>query len=251
MKDGLDLAIRFSYRVNHLRYCGPKEAEEAFTAYLERKEHPQHVKECLRRFEGLLPYLDAIAKKHHKDLFDYEVIEAYWVGNELLEGWTTKELCGILDALEKRGLPPSHVKEKKKQLIEGMFPHHAWNVFFVGVGKITGAVPTTLMNMNKCRPSWGTVLEVKEDTLKVRMNEVIFQNKLFLLGKETENDASYLPSMLKEVKPGDAVALHWGFAGLILSKEQQEQLEQYTRRLLSILNCVQRNQEAEEAVASR
>src|SRR3989338_3605551 len=131
MKDGLDLGIRFSYRVNHLRYCGPREAEDVFISYINQKTDPQKVQDCLTRFEGLTPYLYAIAKKHNKNPFDYEVIEAYWIGNKLLEGWTKEEMAEIIDALEKRGLPASLVKEKKEQLIDGMFPHHAYNVFFV------------------------------------------------------------------------------------------------------------------------
>ena len=83
--DGLELAGRFSYITNALGYCGPDCAYEKFLEYVKGNKNTDDIEKALKRFEGLFPYLNAIAKKTGKKFTDYSVVEAYWIGNSLLD----------------------------------------------------------------------------------------------------------------------------------------------------------------------
>src|SRR3989338_6132626 len=134
---GIELAARFSYITNSLRFCGPKEASKQFLQYL--------------------------SKKNNKDIFDYEVIEAYWIGNKLLDNFTDDDNKKIIKKLMQRGLPKSIGLDLIKNLPSGLVPHHNFNVMYVGVGRLTGSVETNLQNMDNYRISYGKVLEVLDD----------------------------------------------------------------------------------------
>ncbi len=164
---GFELALRFSYITNMLRYCGPVEANEQFLEYVEKHDNEEQVMKMLQRFEGLPPYLSAIGKKHGKQMFDYDVVEAYWMGNALLDSFSDDDMKQIIEGLVQRGLPGSIGEDRIAKLPSGMVPCHACNVMYVGVGMLTGSVETTVQNMDNCRISWGKVLEIIDDKLLV------------------------------------------------------------------------------------
>jgi hypothetical protein len=234
--NGTELALRFSYITNSLRFCGPEEAKEQFLQYLDKKDNEDKVKESLLKFEGLRPYFSSIAEKAKKDCFDYKVIEAYWIGNELLDNFNDRDMKEIIVKLMLRGLPSSIADKLIHNLPSGLVPYHNFNVMYVGVGNLTGSVEKTLPNMDNCRISWGKVVEVLQDKLLVQTNLLIKNNNKFELKENERKTAVYLPQMLSNVKKDDVVALHWGFAPLILTEEQLKNLEKYTRLILEVLN---------------
>ena len=64
----------------------------------------------LRRFTGALPYLQLIARANAiADPFDARVVEAYWLGNELLDGVEVRQLYDSL--LERFGKPDEAIAE--------------------------------------------------------------------------------------------------------------------------------------------
>tara|TARA_Y100000031_G_C8225327_1_gene388025 strand:- start:425 stop:1141 length:717 start_codon:yes stop_codon:yes gene_type:complete len=233
---GVELALRFSYITNHLRFCGPKEAEKEFLEYLEKRDNLESVRGCLERFEGLTPYLSAIGLKAGKDRYDYSVVEAYWIGNGLLEGFDDDSLKDIILGLMKRGLPGSVGKRLIEGMPSGLVPHHCFNVFYVGVGQVTGSVETTLTNMENCRVSWGKVVEVLEGSLIVQARVLKRGEKGYFLGEEEVKTVVYLPVMLSGVEKGDWVGIHWGFAASVLTEDQVLNLEKYTLLVLDVVN---------------
>ncbi len=233
--NGVDLALRMSYITNALHFCGPEESNRAFLDYVAGKKDEENVRSCLKRFEGLYPYLSAIAKKHSRDFLDYEVVEAYWFGNALLDAFTLEDMKLIIEKLVSRGLPKSIAERCIHKLRPGMVPHHNFNVLHVGVGKVTGSVPTTLTNMDNCRTSYGKVLEVLPSShLLVDTTALKSENGKIVQVTDTKT-AAYLPDMLGLVKKNDLVALHWGFAAAILTKQQAEAIDSYTKRLLGLV----------------
>ena len=234
--NGFELAARFSYITNSLRFCGPAESSQVFLDCITGSRNQEEVRSCIRRFEGLFPYLSAIAKKHGKDFLDPEVVESYWLGNSLLDSFTKEDMEKIIMHLMERGLPASIGERLIKKMPDGAFPHHNFNVYHVGVGRITGKVETTLSNMDNCRISPGIIIEVRPSVLLVKTHCLKARAKGLYLGAEEIKTITYLESFLPDVKKGDAVALHWGFACLKLSGEQQNRLLEYDQRLLSILS---------------
>ena len=236
--DGIELASRFSYITNTLRYCGPEEAAKAFLAYIEHKKEPEAVRTAIAKFEGLPPYLRILGKRAGKDFLDYDVVEAYWIGNELLEQCTDDDCREAITELMKRGLPEYLGKKLIAELPPGFTLHHNFNVFYVGVGNTSGKVKTTLQNRDNCRISWGKVVETSLNTLYVETQPLLWRDGFFLGDTETKT-AVFLKEMLPEIKTGDVVALHWGFAPVILNEEQLSHLQKYTQRIIDVLNTVQ------------
>lgn len=234
--DGLELAIRFSYVTNTLQYCGPRDAENIFIRYLEKKDNADEVRKALTRFEGLWPYFSTIAERHKMDLLDHAVVEAYWIGNDLLDSMTRKDNQIIIEKLMKRGLPNSIGGRLIKDMPEGLVPHHCFNVFYVGVGHTTGSVETNLSNMNNCRPAWGTVVELLSNALIVNSQSIIMERGKLVVGPDETKTAVFLDKLLPKVKNGDVVALHWGMACTVLTKKQEKNIEKYTNKILMVLN---------------
>lgn len=234
--NGVELAARFSYIVNNLRYCGPPEAKDLFLRYFKDKDNEDEVVSALKKFEGTSPYFSSIAEKHEKDLLDFDVVEAYWVGNNLLDDFTKDDMKNVIVKLVSRGLPESLGNKLIENLPDDMFPHHNFNVFYVGVGQLTGAVPTTLQNMNNCRTAWGRVVKVYDNTLYVRSSQIEFKNNRYVVGTDKDLTVSYMKDLLPNVKSDDLVALHWGFAPLVLSEKQLDNLVKYTQKILDVLN---------------
>ena len=206
LMDALELAARFSFITNALRYCGPKEANEQFRRYFSTKGNAKEVRESLLRFEGLPPYLSAIAKKHGLGMFDGQVVEAYWLGNELLDGFTIDDLKAIVDGLVARGLPQPVGNRLKAEMPTGFVPHHNFNVFYVGVGRTTGSVPTTVQNMDNCRISSGKVAEVIGTNLIVATTTLAERDGK-IIEEESTKTIAYLPELMPDVKKGDVVAI--------------------------------------------
>ncbi|MCI4317785.1 MAG: DUF6390 family protein [Thermoplasmata archaeon] len=234
--DGVQLAARFSLATNRLNFCGPADAEPALYRAIVRGEGFPEARRALTGFEALMPYLEAIAQRHGRDPFDHEVVEAYWVGNRLLDAFERSDFPPLLRALTRRGLPAAIARLLEEHLPRSPIPHHVFHVAFVGVGAVTGHVPTTLANIESCRPAPATVVGRTEQELTVESPMLRLQaGSLALKGSERRTlpfDALVLP----KVAVGDPVALHWGWPALVLTPEQHSRLEEYTGRSLSAAN---------------
>lgn len=233
----LDLLCRFSLITNRLRYCGPKGAYKDFLLLLQGKKYDQKkVKKHFMRYEGLFVYLDYMAKKLNKDPFDYDIIEAYWTGNELLNKFNDEDNKKLIENLTKRGLPKNHAEFLIKKLPEGMNFSHSFNVLFVGVGKTTGSVPTTIQTMNKCIISIGKVVKILKNQLMVAVTPLIIKQGLLEFGAQKIIHVEYKPDFFKNIKVGDNIGIHWDYACKILTKREETNLKKYTQKNMESLN---------------
>ncbi len=234
--DGVALCARFSLATNRLEYCGPREAAPILYAAITEGKGRSRARDQLARFEALYPYLKAIGSRHGLDPFDERVVEAYWIGNPLLDAFGPEEFLGILDALVQRGLSASAARRLREHLPAHPLPHHAFHVFFVGVGEVTGHVPTTLANMESCRVARGEVVGVEGSTLSLQVCPLEHDGPRLLSGLGAPRRLPYDPAILPGVRPGDPVALHWNHPALLLSPAQAGALERYTARSLDAAN---------------
>ena len=234
--NGVALCARFSIATNRLQYCGPRDAEPALYAAITENRELDRARDALRRFEALNPYLEAIGAKHGLDPFDSAVVEAYWVGNDLLEKFDREDFLRILDALVRRGLPRSTAARLSGLLPDHPIPHHAFHVAFVGVGEVTGHVETTLANMEACRPAWATVTSIDGTAVGLRGPTLGLRGGRVTLENEVERSVRFDPAILPSLAPGDTVAVHWSHPALRLTSTQTGLLERYTRRSLDAAN---------------
>ena len=233
---GVQLAARFSLATNRLKYCGPAEAEPALYRTIVEGQDLEASRTNLLRFEALEPYLAAIAAKHGRDPLDPDVVEAYWIGNELLDDFTREDFRAILDVLTRRGLPKTMAETFAAHLPERPLPHHTFHVSYVGVGNVTGHVKTTLPNMEACRASWARVLRVTKDGLEVEKPALAYARGRISIGPTSKETVAYDPRMLPDVRNGDHVALHWNWPALVLTDGQLANLKEYTQRSLEAAN---------------
>jgi hydrogenase maturation factor len=235
--DGAELVGHFSFIVNRLRYCGPEKAYSLFLEYMKGNTDANNIRDTVKRFEGLYPYLQAIADKTGKDFLDYDVVEAYWLGNELLDGCNAIDVANVISTLMQRGLPKTIGERLQQDIPADALPHHLFHVLYVGVGRTTGTVDSTLQNMENCMISAGKVIEVQSvDSLLVETTRLEQNDGIYNLVPGEVKTAIYIKDMLPHIKVGDVVALHWGFAALRMTEQQQKNLEKYNARVLDAVN---------------
>jgi len=231
--EGVQLAARFSIATNRLKYCGPADAEPALFRTIVEGKDLDASRKALLRFEALEPYLSAIAAKHGRDPMDHDVVEAYWIGNELLDDLTRDDFRSILDTLTRRGLPRTMADAFAAHLPERPWAHHMFHVSYVGVGNVTGHVKTTLPNMEACRPAWARVLRVSKGQLEVEKLPLAYDGGRLRLGAAVRETVTYDPRVLPRVRKGDHVALHWNWPAVVLTDGQLQNLKEYTERSLA------------------
>ena len=237
MEAALDILSRYSLITNRLRYCGPKDAYKELLLLLQGKNYDQEkVKKHFTKYEGLFVYLDYMAQKLNKDPFDYDIIEAYWTGNELLDKFDNEDNKKIIQGLTNRGLPKNHAEFLISKLPKGMNLTHSFNVLFVGVGMTTGSVPTNIITMNKCILSIGKVVKILKDQLMVAVTPLITKQELLELGNQKIIHVEYNPDFFKNIKVGNKIAIHWDYACKILTENEVENLKKYTQKNIKALN---------------
>jgi len=234
--DGVALCARFSIATNRLAYCGPDDAEPALYQAIVTGEGSPRAREALSRFEALMPYLEAIGAAHGRDPFDREVVEAYWIGNRLLEGVDRPRFLQLLEALTRRGLPPSVARRLAAHLPSAPLAHHAFHVSFVGVGAVTGHVPTTVPNIEACRPALAEVTGVHERELELTGPTVRARGPRIELGGAERRSVRYDAKVVPRVGVGSRLAVHWSWPALVLDDAEARELERWTARSLAAAN---------------
>jgi hypothetical protein len=235
--DGMLRFIRYAFMPNRLRYCGSDDNSTLFGYGIEGVIDGG-LTPLLRRFTGALPYLQLIARANNiADPFDIRVVEAYWIGNELLDGVEVRQLHDSL--LERFG---KQLQGRTRDLVlgkapAGAQPHHSFHV--LDVHSRVGELGHTLPTLEGCRVSWGKVTACAGSELTVeRQPLVLREGKLVLAEARTEQALRQIDGhgFAQDAQPGDWVSLHWGWACEVLTERERANLERYTRRHLAIAN---------------
>ena len=132
--------------------------------------HPSSIHEGLaeaaRTFEGAWPYLTLIAAANEiADPLDPRVVEAYWVGNDLLDRVPPKDLARHVED-RFRGRIGRSWQRVLGAVGAGAVPHHTFHVFAVypwlGLMR-TGVVDQPLRVLDQCRTTPALVESASED----------------------------------------------------------------------------------------
>jgi hypothetical protein len=234
---GTSRFIRYGFMPNRLRYCGGDDNQTLFE-YGVANLHDGGLGPLLRRFTGALPYLQLIARATGiPDPFDPRVVEAYWIGNELLERVEVRQLYESL--LERFG---KQLQGRTRDLVlgkapAGARPHHSFHV--LDVHSRVGELEHNLFTVDHCRVSWGRVVGLDGGELIVeRVPLVLEMGKLALGSPIRERVVRQLDGkgFVDGAQPGDVVSIHWGWACEVLPERALRNLERYTRHHLAIAN---------------
>lgn len=229
----MQLCARFAYRPNALQYCGSSSATEKLLKCI-RQGDCVGVENEITKFKALHSYLQLISQKAELPLLHYKVCEAYWIGNELLERFNSRDFMNLLRSFKNQNVPDffiNELQEKFKKSSMRFVPHHSFNVLFVGVGQVTASVRYSLKNINNCLIRWGTVRNCSErvieiDTMYLKKEREVIR-KVHRIESIPSND-----SFVQKPRHGATVALHWGTICRTLTKVQEKQLDHYTDLLL-------------------
>jgi len=239
--DGVLRCSRYAFGPNRLHYCGP-DANREIKAYIEEQVEDLGLASLLRQFQTMYPYLREIADANGiRDPLDERVVEAYWIGNEMLEKIGARRLHRhLIESHDlKKKLDPKAFALLEDKIGQGAVPHHSFHV--LDIWRRTGHLDRehTLESMDECRVSWGTVVSTAGPAITVSTEPLLYgQGKLYLgeavLKKLTRQlEAEY---DIEQIRPGDAVSIHWSVACEVITPHQMAMLKKYTLRHLALAN---------------
>ncbi|HET6816479.1 MAG TPA: DUF6390 family protein [Mycobacteriales bacterium] len=237
--DGPQVFAAFAYPPNALGYCGPDDA----AALLEQRGaagETAALRSAAARFEGAWPYLRLIAAANAiADPLDRRVVEAYWIGNALLERVDARMLGPSLEERFRRRAGRAW-ERLVAPVPEGARPHHNFHVFGVypWVGLIrSGVVDEPLRVIDRCRIRWGRVEAIIDDLALVRTRPLVWNGRKLALGPAAVEQARLRrggASLAPDLLPGDWCAMHWDWVCARLSPSQVSQLRRWTGRTLAV-----------------
>lgn len=234
--DGPQLFARYAFMPNRLTYCGGDDNRALFD-YCQAGITDRGLHELLRQFAGAMPYLRLIARCNHiADLFDRRVIEAYWLGNELLQGVEARSLYDSLRERFKKQMKADVLDLVLGKAPAGARPHHSFHVIEVCP---RNGWPQTLDFMDNCRIAWGQVTAVNGATLTASVKPLkVAGNNLALAPPENREIKRQLEGQgfVNDVAAGDWISIHWGWACQILNEQQVANLERWTAYHLRLAN---------------
>jgi hypothetical protein len=233
--DGALLFARYAYPPNELGYCGPEGAEVMLqhnaTAEIERRA---------RHFEGAWCYLEFIAESAGiPDPLDPRVVEAYWLGNDLLGDCDPRKLIRRL----RERFAGQH-GGTWRTAGERALAHHSFQVF--EVYPWARLLPSdgsriALSVLEQCRIRVGVVHSVDGETASVQSSPLTWDGSRLDRGPactETVRWSANGRAFLDRVSPGDRVALHWDWVCDVITQEQADAIESRESRQRQALDSL-------------
>lgn len=249
--DGLLLFGKYAFPPNILQYCGPKDNKtflELLKDYPKKKigkknKLAEEFKHLSLQFDGAIPYLKLIASANGiKDFFDSKVVEAYWLGNNLLRNVSINNLYRhVEERFNKRMGGKDWHLIKKMGIINKAKPFHNFHVFniYSHIGLMrSGDCGNILKTMDNCRINWGKVKEISNGNTIIEYSPLKFDDFGNLkLGKITVKKFYLLDNSIKK---NDEVSLHWDFICDKLTLQQKRNLAYWTNYHLKLFNELRR-----------
>jgi hypothetical protein len=238
MTPGALLFARYAYPPNALGLCGADEPR-TLLEYGEERASDGGLAELARTFDGAWPYLELIAWENCiEDPLDPRVVEAYWVGNELLDRVVPGDLARHVED-RFRGRIGRSWQRVVEAVAAGAVPHHAFHVFAVypwaGLMR-TGVVDEPLRVLDRCRTTPALVTAVDGDTADVLAPSLVWDGRDLRLAAWEPRVARWRADGLAfaaALQPGDLVSLHWDFVCDRITGAQATMLEVATRRAIA------------------
>jgi hypothetical protein len=248
--DGVLFHAKHAFMPNSLGYCGPDEKGQ-IQRDLEGNRSDEELVQTLQKFEAAYPFLKLIAKSAGRQIFDYSVPEAYWIGNRLLDLVPVSDFYSFSHH-EIRGRDPEKVREVFRQLDGTAPPHHT---FYVMSTYATTAAPDgpNVTNeakrkiaevIDNCRISWGRVRKVGKDELQVVVRPMDLDGGGLSLARPVVKRVRYNPEVrpFGAVKAGDVVSIHWNYACDIMTARQAKNIARYTNVDIRLVNGLMKSE---------
>jgi len=239
--DGVLRCSRYAFGPNRLHFCGPDASREIWD-YVNDGYTDFGLQKLLMGFEALYPYLQHIAIENHiGDPFDPRVVEAYWLGNDLLAQVSKRALhTHLTDTFRLQDKYPGQpYRTLENRIGRGLLPnhnHHVINVPHAMAGAPSDNEPSF---MDACRISWGTVTAVSGPSITIEYEPLYRIGDLLSLGNPIQKklvrrlEADYDFDMLQ---PGQMVSMHWDIPCEVITKVEADRLRLHTLDAIRIAN---------------
>ncbi len=232
----------YAHPPNQLGYCGPAD-RHAFSEATFDGGDVNALAHMAVEFDGALPYLRLIAGCNGIDDFlAYKVVEAYWVGNDLLNRVNRQAMIAM--ARERLSvLAGSRVHMLLAAAMRGVV-HHSFHVLAVypWIGLLrSGIREPSVKVMDSCRISWGRVVALQGDTALVSRRPLSFDGNHLLLGEAQLFSARFSTTralLFDRLLEGDTVSLHWGWVCDRLEPPALAWLKRCTEMNLRAVNAI-------------
>ena len=241
MTPGPLLFARYAYAPNALGYCGADEPR-TLLEYGDAQASDRGLSELARTFDGAWPYLQLIAAANRiDDPLDPRVVDAYWVGNGLLDNVGQGSLARHVED-RFRGRVGRGWQDILDTVASGAVPHHSFHVFAVypwlGLMR-TGIVDEPLRVLDQCRTTPGRVLAVDGDRAEVLAPLLTWSGRDLRLGPWSPREVQWRADGLafaETLQPGEWVSLHWDFVCERMTSARARRLLDATVQALNAVN---------------
>ncbi|MDQ3735177.1 MAG: DUF6390 family protein [Actinomycetota bacterium] len=255
MSTGAGMFVRFAYPPNERGYCGPADTG-SLLKYGRDDAEEAGFRAVAQAFTGAYPYLELLAVAAGiPDPLDSRVVEAYWIGNDLLDRVSPTVLGAQMEELFRRS-----VGQFSNLALGGVtngLAHHSFHVFciypWVGLLGNDRMHAHALNIVDKCRIRQGQVVEISAGRVTVESQPLVYNEGRLRLGPavpevtngEVTNGevtdkattaAAGAGGEVTDLAVGDWVALHWDWICDRLTEQQRDALTRYTAHHLSIVN---------------
>jgi len=230
------LFARYALPPNARGLCGPDEHAE-LRDYARAGVAGPGLARLAAGFEGAWPYLQLIAAANQlADPLDRRVVEAYWVGNDLLDGVPVPAYGTFLED-RFRARAGRAYERIARTVPAGAVPHHSCHVFLVypWAGLLReGRAEPSLRILDSCRISWGRVLTAPagDDTVLVRRRPLRWDGHRLGYGPAVPHRVA--AGFVTGLKPGEWVSLHWDCVCDRLGPRQLLALSRFSARHLRL-----------------
>ena len=239
--DGVLRCSRYAFGPNRLHFCGP-DANREIWDYVNDGFTDFGLQKLLQGFEALYPYLIHIATQSGiSDPFDPRVVEAYWLGNNLLRRIEKRALHRHLtDTFRLQDkYPGKPFRDLETRIGEGLLPNHNHHVLNVPHAMRGATAEGDVSFMDSCRVSWGQVKAVSGPSITVEYEPLWRVGDTLTLGEPIQKklvrrlEADYDFDMLT---PGQYVSIHWDIPCEIITPQEVAKLRRHTFEAIHLAN---------------
>ncbi len=234
---GLRRFAGYAMAPNERGFCGPTD-HRLLADRLRAGGEDDELAALVKGFDGPLPYLRLIAGANGiDDPFDPAVVEAYWLGNELLDAVDPHDCADAL--IRAFAGQPTVDPRRIAATADGASPHHGYHVMvtypwmdLVAAGRVAALVP-----LDSCRIRPAEVMSVQGQRVTVLVRPLELGEQGVCLG--AARTVAVRPLDRPDQSPvveGDQVTLHWDHLCETLSKRETAGLVDRTVGVLDLVN---------------